>query len=38
MIVSLELPETITKDKDYTTDFIVDYVKIWQKADDRAGE
>ena len=38
VIVSLELPETITKDKDCTTDFIVDYVKIRQKADDRAGE
>ncbi len=32
VIVSLELPEEITKAKDYTTSFVVDYVKIWQKA------
>ena len=32
VIVSLELPEKISKEKDYTTSFIVDYVKIWQKA------
>ena len=32
VIVSLELPDEITKEKGYTTSFIVDYVKIWQKA------
>lgn len=32
IIVSLELPDEITFDHDYSTQFIVDYVKIWQKA------
>ncbi len=31
IIVSLELPDEITFDHDYSTQFIVDYVKIWQK-------
>lgn len=31
VIVSLELPDEITFDHDYSTQFIVDYVKIWQK-------
>ncbi len=31
IIVSLELPDEITFDHDYKTQFIVDYVKIWQK-------
>ncbi len=33
VIVSLEIPDEVTHEKDFTTDFIVDYVKIWQKAD-----
>ncbi len=33
VIVSLEIPDEITKEKDFTTAFIVDYVKIWQKAE-----
>ena len=31
IIVSLELPDEITFDHDYKTQFVVDYVKIWQK-------
>ena len=31
VIVSLELPDEITFDHDYSTQFVVDYVKIWQK-------
>ena len=31
VIVSLELPDEITLDKDYSSQFIVDYVRIYQK-------
>lgn len=31
IIVSLELPDEITHDHDFKTQFVVDYVKIWQK-------
>lgn len=33
VIVSLELPDEITKEKDFSSEFIVDYVKIWQKSE-----
>ncbi len=31
VIVSLEIPDEITHDKDFTSQFVVDYVKIWQE-------
>jgi beta-glucanase (GH16 family) len=31
LIVSLELPGNCVEDKDYTTEFVVDYVRVWQK-------
>ena len=31
VIVSLEFPNDITQDKDFYTEYIVDYVKIYQK-------
>ncbi len=31
LIVSLEVPESLNLDKDHTTEYIVDYVKIYQK-------
>lgn len=31
VIVSLEIPEEIHHEKDFTTQYVVDYVKIWQK-------
>ena len=31
VIVSLEIPNEITHDKDFSSQFVVDYVKIWQK-------
>ena len=34
VIVSLEIPEEIAHEKDYTTQFIVDYVKIYQVSSD----
>lgn len=40
LIVSLEIPESISYDKDsgYKTQFITDYVKIWQKPEDIGNE
>jgi beta-glucanase (GH16 family) len=31
ILITLELPDEITHEKDYTSQFTVDYIKIWQK-------